>query len=344
MSTLDDVLVQQELVRYASHYQDQPLALASLFPEVKRSSLDLKLIKGANNVPVTASVHAFDSETELASFDDYQIDEAKLLLIKRQYHIGEEFIIRLNQTNSDPVIQEIKEEIYGGIGTNLMDSTKVRVERLRAELIQTGKVEIVNENGIKKMVIDYKMPKTNLVTSDWSSADTAKPLDDIEKWMGVVEDASDGIRPTRALTRRTKLRQLLASTQVRKEIFGASNERRVSLTVFNEWAQANDFPTIGVYEGSYRQELPSGKKVLKKYIDDKSFILLPEGTIGETVYGPTAEEIELTKDPSVQVTTNNFITLTTYRKPDSPAKFVKASTTALPTAPYMNEVLTATIE
>lgn len=342
MSTLDEILIEQELIRYASHYKEQPLALASLFPETKKASLDLKMIKGANNVPVSAEVHAFDSETQLADFDDYEIDTAKLLLIKRQYHISEEFIIRLNQTNSDPVLQEIKQEIYGGINKNLLDSIKVRVERMRAELIQTGKV-VINENGVKGLTIDYKMPKTNLVTSDWSTED-AKPLDDIEKWLGVVEDASDGIRPSRALTRRTKLRQLLANTQVRKEIYGASNERRLSLAVYNDWAQANDFPTIGIYEGSYRQQLPSGKKVVKKYLEDKSFILLPETTLGETIYGPTAEEIELSKDPSIQITANNFVTLETYRSPDSPAKFVKGVATALPTGPYMNEVLNATIE
>lgn len=343
MSTLDDILVAPELVRYASHYTEEPLALASLFPEVKRTSLDLKLIKGANNVPVSAEVHAFDSETQLADFDDYNYDTAQLLLIKRQYHIGEEFIIRLNQTNSDPVIQEIKQEIYNGINTNLLNAIKVRVERMRAELLQTGKV-VINENGIKGLTVDYKMPKTNLVTGDWSDPSSAKPLDDIEKWMGVVEDASEGIKPTRALTRRTKLRQLLSNTQVRKEIWGSSNEQRLSLNKYNEWAQSNDFPTIGVYEGSYRQQLPSGKKVLKKYLDDKSFILLPETELGETVYGPTAEEIELSQDPSIAISSNNFVTLETYRSPDSPAKFVKAVTTALPTAPYINEVLTATIE
>lgn len=342
MSTLDEILLNQELVRYASHYQNQPLALASLFPEAKKTSLDLKLIKGANNVPVSAEVHAFDSETQLADFDDYSIDTAQLLLIKRQYHLGEELIIRLSQTNSDPVIQEIKQEIYAGIERNLLDSIKVRVERMRAELLQTGKV-VINENGIKGLTVDYKMPKTNLVTGDWSTED-AKPLDDIEKWMGVVEDASEGIKPTRALTRRTKLRQLLSNTQVRKEIWGSSNEQRLSLAKYNEWAQSNDFPAIGVYEGSYRQQLASGKKVLKKYIDDKSFILLPETELGETIYGPTAEEIELAKDPSIQISANNFVTLETYRSPDSPAKFIKAVATALPTAPYINEVLTATIE
>lgn len=342
MSNLDELLIQQELIRYASHYQEKPLALAKLFPETKKASLDLKMIKGANNVPVSAEVHAFDSETQLADFDDYKYDTAKLFLIKRQYHIGEELIIRLAQTNSDPVIQEIKQEIYGGINTNLINSIKVRVERMRAELIQTGKV-VINENGVKGVTVDYKMPKTNLVTGDWSTED-AKPLDDIEKWLGVVEDASEGIRPTRALTRRTKLRQLLANTQVRKEVFGVSNERRLSLDAFNDWAQANDFPTIGIYEGSYRQQLPSGKKVVKKYLEDKSFILLPETTLGDTVYGPTAEEIELAQDPSIQVNTNNFVTLETYRSPDSPAKFVKGVATALPTCPYMDEVLCATIE
>ena len=341
MSNIDEILIDRELVRYASHYQADPMALATLFPEEKKATLDLKLFKGAYNAPVSASIHAFDSETELADFDTNTSDIAQMLLVKRKYHIGEELLIRLNHTNSDSVKEEIKREIYGNIENNLLQSIAVRFERMRAELIQTGKVS-VNENGVK-MTIDYGMPKSNLVTSDWSDADTAKPLDDIEKWCDLVEDGS-GVRPTRALTRRSKMRQLLSNLQVRKAVLGTESDRRLSINAFNAFAQEEGLPTIGVYEGYYRQQLPSGKKVIKKYIEDKSFILLPDYAIGNTFYGPTAEEVELSKDPAIQVSTNNFVTLTTYREPDSPSKFVKASATGLPTAPYINEVLTATIE
>lgn len=341
MSNIDEILIDRELVRYASHFTQEPLALASLFPEQKKATLDLKMFKGANNIPVSAEVHAFDSETQLADFESNTYDVATMLLVKRQYHIGEELLIRLNQTNSDPVKQEIKEEIYGGIRNNLLQSIAVRFERMRADLIQYGKLTL-NENGYKGL-LDYGMPKSNLVTADWTNADTAKPLDDIEKWCDIVEDGS-GVRPTRVITRRIKVREMLNNTSVRKAVLGTEADRRLTLNMYNDFAQEEGLPTIGIYEGYYRQQLPSGKKVVKKYINDKSFILLPPYAIGNTFYGPTAEETELAKDAAIEVTQNNYITLTTYREPDSPSKFVKGSATGLPTAPYINEVLTATIE
>lgn len=341
MSNIDEILIDQELVRYASRFTQEPMALAALFPEQKKATLDLKMFKGANNVPVSASVHAFDTQTELADFDDYQYDTAQMLLVKRQYHISEELLIRLNQTNSDSVKQDIKQELYGNIETNLLQSIAVRFERLRANILQKGKGEI-DENGVK-LTLDYGMPKSNLVTGDWTDGDTAKPLDDIEKWCDVVEDVSS-VRPTRALTTRKKARQFLNNLSVRKAVLGTEADRRLTLNMYNDFAVEEGLPTVGIYEGFYRKQLPSGKKVTQKYLDEKSFILLPPGTIGNTFYGPTAEELELTKDPAIQVAQNNFITLTTYREPDSPSKFVKATATGLPTAPYIDEVLTATIE
>lgn len=340
MANIDEILIDREVVRYASRFNGYPLQLAQLFPEQKKATLDLQMFKGAYNAPVSAEIHSFDTETQLGDFDPLQSSTAKLLLVKRQYHIGEELLIRLNQTNSDSVKEEIKREIYDYINL-LVQSVQVRFERMRAELIQTGKIKI-DENNVKA-TIDYKMPASHLVTGDWKDPASAKPLDDIVKWCDIVEDTS-GIRPTRALTRRGKLRQLLANESVRKAVFGSNADRRLSQSEYNAFAQQNDLPTVGVYEGYYRQQLPSGKKVAKKYIEDKSFILLPPETIGNTFYGPTAEAIELSKDPSIEVSENNFITLSTYRKPDSPAKFVKASATGLPTAPYIDEVLNATIE
>lgn len=339
MSVIDEILIDEELIRYANRQTQEPLQLAKFFPEKKKASLDLKMFKGANNAPVSAEVHAFDSETQLADYDDATFDIAQLLLIKRQYHIGEELLIRLNHTNSDAIKQEIKQEIYDHVNL-LVQSVMVRFERMRAELLQTGKLKI-NENNVKATV-DYKMPATHLVTGDWSQ-DSAEPLKDIEGWCDIVEDTS-GIRPSQALTRRAKMRELLNHVKVRKAVWGSDYDRPVSVSRYNTFAQEEGYPIIGVYEGYYRQQLPSGKKVVKKYIDEKSFILLPSDTIGDTFYGPTAEEVELSKDPAIDVSENNYITLTTYRNPDSPAKFIKATATGLPSAPYIDEVLTATVE
>ena len=192
MSNIDEILINRELVQYANHFTNEPLALASIFPEQKKATLDLKMFKGANNIPVSAEIHAFDSETQLADFETGKYDVATMLLVKRQYHLGEELLIRLSQVSSDAVKEEIKREVYGGIETNLLQSIAVRFERMRADLLQYGKLDI-NENGYKG-TIDYKMPKSNLVTGDWSDPASSKPLDDIEKWCDVVEDGSN-VRP-----------------------------------------------------------------------------------------------------------------------------------------------------
>lgn len=339
MAHISEILINQELINYTRRAASNEMVLSQFFPEQKKGTLDFKMFKGAYNAPVSAEVHAFDSETQLADYDDYSLDTAKLLLIKRQFHISEELIIRLDETSSEPVKEEIKRELYNHVDM-LINSIKVRIERFCAEVIQTGKIKI-DENGVK-MTIDYHMPANHLVTADWTTED-ADPIADIQKWCDTVEETS-GVRPTRALTRNAKMREFLNHPKVRKQVLGTEADRLLSLQEYNAFAQSMGLPVIGTYEGYYRQQLPSGKKVKKKYLEDKSFILMPPDKLGDTFYGPTAEEIKIRNDPSVQVRSSDKITTITYTQPDSPAQWIKAVATGLVSFPYADEVLCATIE
>ena len=64
MPRIEELLSLRELVDYTQTRQFPPLMGEVLFPEQKIDALEIEMLKGANNLPVAASVHAFDTETE----------------------------------------------------------------------------------------------------------------------------------------------------------------------------------------------------------------------------------------------------------------------------------------
>ena len=68
-------------------------------------------------------------------------------------------------------------------------------------------------------------------------------------------------------------------------------------------------------------------------------------TLGETIYGLTAEEVKLIGDGKMEETSmlDNKIFVGTYTSIDPVGEFTKAAVTALPTLPHGEELGIATI-
>ena len=61
MPSVEEILSHKELIDYTKTRTPQKKVLEELFPARKTEALEIKMIKGANNLPVSASVHAFDT-------------------------------------------------------------------------------------------------------------------------------------------------------------------------------------------------------------------------------------------------------------------------------------------
>ena len=71
---------------------------------------------------------------------------------------------------------------------------------------------------------------------------------------------------------------------------------------------------------------------------------MPDGNLGETLFGLTAEELELRKKPDVDITEIGNVVIEQYATNDPVAKWIKAVATALVTFPCADQVFMATIE
>ena len=83
MPRVEELLTPQELIDYTKERQTEAYMGELLFPERKTEAMEIKMIKGASDLPVSAHIHAFDTETELGSREGADYSMQDLALIKK---------------------------------------------------------------------------------------------------------------------------------------------------------------------------------------------------------------------------------------------------------------------
>ena len=108
MARLEEVFNTNELVNYFKERKVTPMLGESLFPERKIQDIEFDMILGTGGLPVSAEVHAFDTETQLASREAIEKGVASLALIKRKIKIAEKEIIKINNPRTDSELAFVK--------------------------------------------------------------------------------------------------------------------------------------------------------------------------------------------------------------------------------------------
>ncbi|WP_097026171.1 major capsid protein [Clostridium peptidivorans] len=339
MPRIEEVFNTKELINYYKERKITPMLGESLFPERKIQDIEFDMILGAGGLPVSAEVHAFDTKTQLASREAIEKGVASLALIKRQIKVAEKEIIKIQNPRTDAELAFVLSQLYND-SEKMVDSVKVRVEAMRMEVLSSGKLKI-EENGVK-VTLDYKVPAGNKKSFNWSNATTSTPLVDLETLASAVETQS-GSRPTRALTSRKIVKAICASESVRKAINGVNSDKIVTLAQLNELLVQCELPIFVTYEGKYKIEGAKGFTT-NRYFPENVISMFGDGTLGETIYGLTAEEVKLIGDGKMEEASmvgNIFVG--TYTSIDPVGEFTKAAATALPSFPHGEELGIGTI-
>lgn len=339
MPTVEELLNHKELVDYTKTRQPRKKVLEELFPSRKTEALEIKMIRGANNLPVSASIHAFDTETEIDQREGAGYDTAELALIKRKRKLSEKEIIRLENPRNDAEEREAISRIYNDVD-DLQDSVLTKAEAMRGEALSTGKL-VINENGYKTE-IDYGVPPSHKQTFTWSSG-TPDILANMDSAVDrIVNDT--GFIPTRVLTSKRNLNIVLKDEKIRKAVFGVNSDRLLSVQELNTFLQTQGLPRLAAYDAKYRLLLKSGKFEARRYFTESAFVFMPDGDMGETLFGLTAEELELRKKEGVDISEIGNVVIEQYATNDPVAKWIKAVATALVTFPCADQVFIATIK
>lgn len=345
MPKLVEVFNTLELINYFKERVVAPMLGEALFPEKKIQDIEFDMILGSGGLPVSASVHAFDTKTQLASRQAIEKGVQSLALIKRQIKITEKELIKIQNPRSDAELTFVLTQLYND-AEKMEEGIRVRVEAMRMEILSSGKVAI-NENDVA-VTIDYLVPTGNKLPFNWSAPTTATPLIDLEEIATAVETEC-GSRPARAMTSRKVVKAICACTTIKKAIFGTNSDKLVTLSSLNDLLSQSDLPILLVNEGKYKvegaktEENPTGF-ITERYFPENIIAMFGEGTLGETIYGLTAEEVKLIGDGNMETASmvgNVFVG--TYTSIDPVAEFTKSAASVIPSFPHADELGIATI-
>lgn len=336
MPTIMELFTQNEVLSYVRDREYKPLLGETLFPERKQPSLKLDQLSGGSRIPIAASIHDFDTEAEIGSRIANK-QELELSLIKRKMQLKETDIIALENPRTQAEQDYLVGQVYNDID-QLVAGVRARVEAMRMEVLAAGKVT-VKENGLN-FTLDYHVPaehKEALTGTNVWTNENSDPLADIERWIDALDT-----KPTRALTSRKIYRALATHPKIIAAIFGKDSGRVVSQADLDAFMETHGYPVIRTYDEKYKVQEANGTYTTKKYFPENKFAMFNDDLLGETLYGPTAEETRLTRDPAVDTTLVSNVLASVYDETRDPVgTWTKAVATALPSFAAANEVFQA---
>ncbi|MCO5496057.1 MULTISPECIES: major capsid protein [Enterococcus] len=336
MPTIMELFTQNEVLSYVRDREYKPLLGETLFPERKQPSLKLDQLSGGSRIPIAASIHDFDTEAEIGSRIANK-QELELSLIKRKMQLKETDIIALENPRTPAEQAYLVGQVYNDIDS-LVQGVRARVEAMRMEVLAAGQVT-VKENGLN-FTLDYHVPtehKEALTGTNVWTNENSDPLADIERWIDALDT-----KPTRALTSRKIYRALATHPKIIAAIFGKDSGRVVSQADLDAFMETHGYPVIRTYDEKYKVQEANGTYTTKKYFPENKFAMFNDDLLGETLYGPTAEETRLTRDPAVDTSLVGNVLASVYDETRDPVgTWTKAVATALPSFAAADEVFQA---
>lgn len=338
MKSIFDLVTAKNIAQYwiEKNVNEQPLLGETLFPAVREIGIKLEWIKGAKNQPVGLRLAAYDTKAIRRDRQGFEEYSTKMPFFKESMYIDEELRQNLNtlmQTNNEQMINQILTKIFDDEIT-LLKATRVTLERMRMEALTAGTITMAS-NG-QAYDYDYGVPADQKVdvTTVWSDP-SADIIGDITKF---VEDMkAKGVVITRAVCNSSVAKNFRTNTALKNAIYVFANGT-VNVTtaraldyIFNETGIS-----IYVYDNVYVDE--RGKAV--KYVPDNTLVLMPEGTLGNTHFGVTPEESDLSNSLNAEVSiVDNGVAVTTYGTEDPVNVETKVSMVALPSFERANEIV-----
>ena len=296
MANIAELFSQKNVLDYTANRVATPLLGEQLFPSRKIEGLEFDMLKAGSRIPTIASVHAFDTEAEIASRIGSRSAQ-ELAFIKRKIPLKEKDLMALRNPRTPAEQKYLEEEVYNDV-YSMVTAVEARVEKMRMEALVNGKIEL-NENGLEGLVVDYGVPADHQATKDWTAANA-----DI---LGDLEDFSDAldIKPTRILTSK-KVRNLMTKNKAILALFKDAG-MLPSKANLNNLLESLDLPTIVTYDEKYKVQGADGKYTTGRYFPEDKLVLFGDSNPGESVFGTTPEESRLLSGGSKDYKVGNIL-------------------------------------
>ena len=339
MATIYDLVTAQNIAAYWTEKNQnvQPLLGETLFPKKKRLGTKLEWIKGANNQPVALRTSSYDAKAIRRDRKGIEQFKTTMPFFKESKYIDEELRQELNNlmaANNAEVTNAILTNIFDD-EAELIDASEISLERMRMEALTTGTITLADnaQSYDYDFGLDSSTQLINVATS-WSDP-SADIIGDI---VNQVEAAkARGITITRAVCNASVAKYFRTNTAIKNAVYVFANG-----TVPVTTARAIDYiynetgVRIYVYDNVYVTENDS----VVKYIPNDTFVMFPEGILGNTNMGTTPEESDLRNNLNADVAiVNGGVAVTTSQIVDPVNVETKVSMVAFPSFEQADKVV-----
>jgi hypothetical protein len=341
-----DVVAVPELLSYIRARVPRRMLGDILFPAKDITGLDWKAVIGANRLPVSAKIVAFNQEASIASREGIETQKGRIPAIKRKISLDEETMQKLytprpNTSELDDAIAEIYNDVE-----NMIIAVETRIEALRWEILTTGRA-MIDEDGIHQKVEFGFNPLTQFQAlaggALWTAAATATPIADMIRWRNNII-ARTGVRPGRCVTSEARLANILQTAEVSTLVHGVvGNGLPVTETQLQALLQAQGLPPIVTYDDMYRIQNEDGTYTQLRYLAEDIFVMMPGTKLGDQLYSPTVEALKKVREGVINYGDARRIYAEVWEENEPPAHWTKAAALSFPTCPMIDSIFIADV-
>lgn len=319
---------------------------SALFGTKKQMSLDMRWIKGASGLPVALKPSAWDAEIPLRGRINFKTTETEMPLFREGIQITERDRRALMEAAAlgDAYVQDVLSRIFDDTNT-LIRGAKVIPEIMIWQLLAPtdGKPKIEIADSGTNYSYNYDSEGTwyanNFVdgsANPWSVSVNAKPIDDLQK--AVKAAKAKGVNPKYAVMSQKTMTELASSKQVRDAVLAQNVTANIYMT--DDIAKNAIEGLTGVRPIVYNAVYADYTGSAKNFYPDGFTTIIPDGLLGNMVYGTTSEEYELRGDSNKNVSVVDNIAVSVVPTSDMPPRIATyASLIALPSYERMDEVM-----
>lgn len=314
---------------------EAPYPCEELFPADKKRGLSLSWLKGAKGLPVVLKTSAFDTYAVPRPRIGFEKLTAEMPYFKESTYIDEELRQELNmvlETGNMAYIDSVMNKIFDD-EMRLLRGARASRERMRMMALTSGVISMSNNGQI--FTYDYGVSHKGNATISWSDRANADPIEDIRKAKDTIE-SDTGATVTRAMCDGATWRDLRNNENIKKNIFVLTNGvGNVSDTRLREYILDEVGIDVRVNDKRYADE----NNAPQKFMPATTFVMFPDGALGNTWFGTTPAESDLMTSNVANVSiTDTGVAITTAQKVDPVNVETIASMICLPSFEQADQV------
>ncbi|TLQ05475.1 major capsid protein E [Pediococcus stilesii] len=308
----------------------QPWLGDELFPSSKQLGMDISWFKGSRGANIALRPATLDSSVIPRDRNGFQRITERALFFKESKYIDENLrqqLLMLASSNN-PAYQAIVARIFDD-QTSLVSAASISREIMRMQALTTGGVVVTGND--QRYIVDYNMNQNHKGTAKVAWDDPkSNPLDDFDRVQTIIGE-DEGTTITRAVMNKRTWNKLVSNERIKANIL--ANNANTALAsipkaVMLSYIADNYNIQIAIYDKGYT-DVASGKFV--KFIPDDIVSFIPNGNLGETIFGTTPEEADLISSNVANVSiVDTGVAITTMVKADPVNVETKVSQFVLP--------------